>query len=245
MPTRRFILALVLAFIAFAAPAGAARPIVDLHSLDAYFALFASDSNVPWKPTTVRLDTYSGAPVAFAVYQVDPADVITAGSNERNRAIDTRGRRPIAAFTYTPPGAYQFESNEVTLPLGSREGFFVVEARRGNVGEQVWINRTRVGLVTKETPGELALFGVDLGTGRSAAKAPAPSSVTCCCARRVAPKRMVTVTEPPEGLRSAPTRVRAKPTMRTVSPACTTADSARTPTIVCGNGACGSSEVKA
>jgi hypothetical protein len=148
-------------------PAEAARPIVDLHRLDAYFALFASDSNVPWKTTKVRLDTYSSAPVNFAVYQVDPIDVITAGSNARARAIDTRGRRPVASFTYTPPGGYQFQSNQIDVPLGSREGFFVVEARRGAVGEQVWINRTRVGLVTKETPGEALIYGADLGSGKA------------------------------------------------------------------------------
>ena len=152
-----------------AAPASAARPIVDLHKLDAYFALFASDSNVPWKNTAVRLDTYSGAPVQLAVYQVDPGDVLTAGSNARPRAIDTRGRRPIASFRFTPPGGYQFQSNVVNVPLANREGFFVVEARRGNVGEQVWINRTRVGLITKETPGELTVYGADLGSGRALA----------------------------------------------------------------------------
>ena len=153
--------------IVAAAPALAARPIVDLHKLDAYFALFASDSNVPWQKTTVRLDTYSSAPVDFSVYQVDPADVLTAGSNARPRAIDTRRRKPVARFTYTPPGGYQFQSNRVEIPLGSREGFFVVEARRGNVGEQVWINRTRVGLVAKQSPGELVLYAADLGTGRA------------------------------------------------------------------------------
>ena len=152
------------------APVLAARPIVDLHKLDAYFALFASDSNVPWQPTSVRLDTYSSAPVQFAVYQVDPADVVTAGSNARPRAIDTRGRKPISAFSFTPPGGYQFQSSEVDVQLGSREGFFVVEARRGDVGEQVWINRTRVGLLTKETPGELLLYATDLGTGRALAR---------------------------------------------------------------------------
>jgi hypothetical protein len=161
-------LTLILAFAGL--PALAERPIVDLHRLDAYFALFASDSNVPWKSTTVRLDTYSSAPVQFAVFQVDPADVITAGSNERPRAIDTRGRRAAATFSFTPPGGYQFQSNEVDVQLGSREGFFVVEARRGDVGEQVWINRTRVGLVSKETPSELMLYGTDLGTGKALAK---------------------------------------------------------------------------
>ena len=140
---------------------------MDLHRLDAYFALFAGDSNVPWKATTVRLDTYSSAPVDFAVYQVDPADVLTAGSNARPRAISTRGRRPVATFSFTPPGGYQFQSNEVDVQLGTREGFYVVEARRGDVGEQVWINRSRVGLVTKETPSELVVYGADLGTGRA------------------------------------------------------------------------------
>lgn len=156
---------LLLAFTAI--PANAARPIVDLHSLDAYFSLFARDSNVPWKPTAVRLDTYSGTPVDFSIYQVNPGDVLTAGSNARPRAIVTRGRRPIATFRYAPPGGYQFESNEVTLPLGSRAGFFVVEARRGSVGEQVWVNRTGVALLTKETPRELMLYGTDLRSGRA------------------------------------------------------------------------------
>lgn len=157
----------MIASSAVSGSAMAARPIVDLHRLDAYFALFASDSNVPWKPTKVRLDTYSSAPVQFAVYQVDPTDVITAGSNARPRAIDTRGRHPVASFSYTPPGGYQFQSNQIDVPLGQREGFFVVEARRGAVGEQVWINRTRVGLVTKESPGEALIYGADLGSGRA------------------------------------------------------------------------------
>ena len=169
-------LTLLLAFAGI--PALAERPIVDLHRLDAYFALFASDSNVPWKNTTVRLDTYSSAPVRFTVYQVDPADVITAGSNERPRAIDTRGRRATSSFSFTPPGGYQFQSNEVDVQLGSREGFFVVEARRGDVGEQVWINRTRVGLVSKETPNELVLYGTDLGSGRGSRRCACSCSST-------------------------------------------------------------------
>src|SRR6185312_319727 len=163
----RFLLSVLVVFALSIAPVRAERPIVDLHRLDAYFALFAGDSNVPWKPTTVRLDTYSSAPVNFAVYQVDPADVLTAGSNARPRAISTRGRRRVASFSFTPPGGYQFQSNEVDVQLGSREGFFIVEARRGDVGEQVWINRTRVGLVSKETPSELILYGSDLGSGRA------------------------------------------------------------------------------
>jgi hypothetical protein len=166
----RVSLVVLLALALLAAPASAARPIVDLHKLDAYFALFASDSNVPWQATTVRLDTYSSAPVQFAVYQVDPADVLSAGSNAQARAIDTRGRRPVSTFSFTPPGGYQFQSSGVDVQLGSREGFFVVEARRGDVGEQVWINRTRVGLLTKETPGELLLYATDLGTGHALAQ---------------------------------------------------------------------------
>lgn len=165
----RVVIAALVALALSVAPASAARQIVDLKKLDAYFALFASDSNVPWKPSTVRLDTYSGSPVDFAVYQVDPGDVITAGSNARPRAIDTRHRSPIVRFHYSPPGGYHFQSNQVRVPLGNREGFFVVEARRGDVGEQVWINRTRIGLVTKETPGELVTYGADLGSGRALA----------------------------------------------------------------------------
>ena len=59
----------VIALLVFAVsvlPVRAERPIVDLHRLDAYFALFAGDSNVPWKAATVRLDTYSSAPVQFS-----------------------------------------------------------------------------------------------------------------------------------------------------------------------------------
>lgn len=166
----RSIVALLLAVTLAGGVAAAERPIVDLHRLDAYFALFAADSNVPWKTTTVRLDTYSSAPVHFSVYQVDPADVLTAGSNARPRAVSTRNRTPVASFDFTPPGGYQFQSNGVDVRLGSREGFFVVEARRGNVGEQVWINRSRVGLVSKETSGGLTLYGADLGTGRALAR---------------------------------------------------------------------------
>ncbi|MEO6834287.1 MAG: hypothetical protein ABI231_00030 [Candidatus Tumulicola sp.] len=162
-----FLLVLTLSVV----PVRAERPIVDQHRLDAYFALFAADSNAPWKPTTVRLDTYSSAPVHFSVYPADPADVLTAGSNARPRAISTRGRRAVASFDFTPPGGYQFQSNEVDVQLGAREGFFVVEARRGDVGEQVWINRSRIGLVSKETPGELVVYAADLGTGRALERA--------------------------------------------------------------------------
>jgi hypothetical protein len=160
----------LLAVAVIGAPVRAERPIVDLHRLDANFQLFAADSSVPWKPTAVRLDTYSSAPVAFSVYQLDPADVLTAGSNFNPRAIVTSNRRAMLSFTFTPPGGYQFQSSAVDVPLGTREGFFVVEARRGNVGEQVWINRSRIGLVSKETPDGLLLYGADLGTGMPLAR---------------------------------------------------------------------------
>jgi hypothetical protein len=144
----------------------AARPIADAHSLDAYFALFAPDSNVPWKPATVRLETYTSAPVDLTVYAVDPSDVLTAGSNARPRAVNTARLHPLAHWQFTPPGGFQFQSSEIAVPLGTKEGFFVVEARRGTVAEQVWINRTRVGLIAKQSPGGVLLYGADLGTGR-------------------------------------------------------------------------------
>lgn len=161
----RLFAAAVAALVVTGSPVGAERPIVDLHRLDAYFELFAGDSSVPWKATTVRLDTYSSAAVAFSVYQVDPAEVLSAGSNSRSRPIVTSGRRALLSFNFSPPDGYQFQSNEVTVPIGSREGFFVVEARRGNVGEQVWINRSRIGVVAKETPSGILVYGADLGTG--------------------------------------------------------------------------------
>ena len=133
--------------------------------MDAYFALFAPDSNVPWKPATVRLETYTSAPVDLTVYAADPSDVLTAGSNARPRAVNTARLHPLAHWQFTPPGGFQFQSNDVAVPLGTSEGFFVVEARRGNVAEQVWINRTRVGLIAKQSPGGVLLYGADLGTG--------------------------------------------------------------------------------
>ncbi len=170
MHRSRFLAAVLCAVVVGIAPARAERPIVDLHRLDAYFQLFAGDSSAPWKPTAVRLDTYSSAPVAFSVYRVDPADVLLTGSSWRSRAIVTAGRRPVLSFAFTPPGGYQFQSNEVSVPLGSREGFFVVEARRGDVGEQVWINRSRIGVISKETQSGLFVYGADLGTGMSLAR---------------------------------------------------------------------------
>ena len=168
---RRLFIAGLAASLAFSqAPAYAARPLLDYHRLDASFALYARDSSVPWKPATVRLDTYTSAPVQFTVYRADIADVISAGANTRPRAIDTRRRKPAAQWTYTPPGGYRFQSNDVTVPLGNSEGFFVVEARRGNVGEQVWIDRTRIGLISKESPSGILVYGADLGTGRPLAR---------------------------------------------------------------------------
>jgi hypothetical protein len=124
---------------------------------------------VPWKPSTVRLDTYSGAPVDFAAYNVDPAEVIVAGQNRTPRAIDTAHRKPVVRWRFSPPPGYRFTSNDVTVPLGSQEGFYVVEARRGDAVQQVWLNRTHVGLVTKESPDGLVVWGVDLRSGRAIA----------------------------------------------------------------------------
>ena len=155
--------------IALAAPASAARPLLDKHQWDAYFALFARDVYVPWKTPTVRLDTYSGAPVDFAAYNVDPAEVIVAGQNRSARALDTSRLRPLLRWRFFPPQGYRFESNDVVVPLGSQEGFYVIEARRGDAVQQVWINRTHVGLLTKESPDGLVLWGVDLRSGHALA----------------------------------------------------------------------------
>jgi hypothetical protein len=164
----RATLAVLLALLAggLGSPAYGARPLLDKHQWDAYFALFARDVYVPWKTASVRLDTYSGAPVDFAAYNVDPADVIVAGGNRAMRPLDTSHRKPLLHWRYTPPPGYRFESNDVTVPLGNQEGFYVVEARRGDAVQQVWLNRTHVGLVTKDGPDGLAVWGVDLGSGR-------------------------------------------------------------------------------
>ncbi len=146
-------------------PAFAARPLLDHGQWDAYFALFARDVYVPWKPSTIRLDTYSGAPVEFAAYNVDPAEVIVAGQNRTPRAIDTAHRKPVVRWRFSPPPGYRFVSSDVELPLGSQEGFYVVEARRGDAVQQVWVNRTHVGLVTKESPDGLVVWGVNLRSG--------------------------------------------------------------------------------
>ena len=127
---------------------------------------------MPWKPTTVRLDTYSGAPVDFSAFEVDPADVIVAGRQRQPRAIDTRRRRAVVRWRFSPPPGYRFESNDVGVPLGSREGFFVIEARRGAAVQQVWLNRTHIGLVTQESPGGLVLWTADLRGGRALSNVP-------------------------------------------------------------------------
>src|SRR5450631_2922708 len=98
-------------------PVRAARPLLDSGKWDAYFALFARDSQVPWKRVSVRLDTYSGAPVDFAAYEVDPADVLVAGANARPRAIDTGHRTAVARWRFSPPAGLKFESNDVEVPL--------------------------------------------------------------------------------------------------------------------------------
>jgi len=164
--TGRAIGAALLAIALAALPAEAARPLLDKGQWDAYFALFARDVSVPWKPATLRLDTYSGAPVDFAAYNVDPADVIIAGQNRQPRPLDTSHRNPIARWKFSPPPGFRFESSDVTVPIGSQEGFYVIEARRGEAVQQVWINRTHIGLLTKESPEGLLLWGVDLRSGR-------------------------------------------------------------------------------
>ena len=148
-------------------PARAARPLLDSGKWDNYFALFARNAAVPWKRITLRLDTYSGAPVDFAAYDVDPADVLVAGANARPRAIETSHRDSVARWRFTPPPGLTFASNDVDVPLLNREGFFVIEARRGTAVLQVWINLSRVGLITKESPAGSIVYGADLGTGRA------------------------------------------------------------------------------
>jgi uncharacterized protein YfaS (alpha-2-macroglobulin family) len=157
----------VALILASAAPSRAARPLLDSGKWNAYFALFARDTQVPWKRIGVRLDTYSGAAVDFAAYAVDPADVLVAGANARPRAIDTSHRTPVARWRFTPPAGLKFESNDVEVPLRNREGFFVIEARRGSASQQVWVNLSRIGILTKESPRGIVLYAADLGSGRA------------------------------------------------------------------------------
>jgi hypothetical protein len=151
-----------------AAPASAARPLPDSGKWDRTFALYVRDVAVPWKRIAVRLDTYSGAPVDFAAYEVDLADVLVAGTS-RERAIDTSRRTAVAKWRFTPPAGLRYTPNDVEVPLANREGFFVVEARRGDAVQQAWLDLTRVGLLTKESPGGIVLYGADLGTGKALA----------------------------------------------------------------------------
>jgi hypothetical protein len=156
----------VLAILAGSLPARAARPLPDSGKWDRTFALYARDVAVPWKRISVRLDTYSGAPVDFAAYYVDPADVLVAGSS-RSRPIDTSRRTAVARWRFTPPTGLRYTPNDVEVPLQNREGFFVIEARRGDAVQQAWLNLTRVGVLTKESPGGIVLYAADLGTGRA------------------------------------------------------------------------------
>ena len=154
--------------IAGSTPARAARPLPDSGKWDRTFALYARDVAVPWKRIAVRLDTYSGAPVDFAAFEVDPAEVLVAGTS-RARPIDTSRRNPVARWRFTPPVGLRYTPNDVDVPLQNREGFFVIEARRGDAVQQAWLDLTRVGLLTKESPGGIVLYGVDLGNGRALA----------------------------------------------------------------------------
>jgi hypothetical protein len=156
-----------LIFVLAALPAQAARPLLDSGKWDNYFALFARNVTVPWKHITLRLDTYSGAPVDLAAYDVDPADVLVAGANARPRAIDTSRRAPVARWRFTPPPGLRFASNDVDVPLQNREGFFVIEARRGDAVQQVWLNLSKIGLLTKESAGGSFVYAADLGSGRA------------------------------------------------------------------------------
>jgi hypothetical protein len=149
-------------------PAFAARPLPDSGKWDRTFALYARDVAVPWKRIAVRLDTYSGAPVDFAAYEVDPADVLVAGT-ARARAVDTSHRTPVARWRFTPPLGQRYTPNDVEVPLQNREGFFVIEARRGDAVQQAWLDLTRVGLLTKESAGGVVLYGADLGSGKALA----------------------------------------------------------------------------
>jgi uncharacterized protein YfaS (alpha-2-macroglobulin family) len=165
----RVVLAAALALLVAAlpvAPVGAARPLPDSGQWDRTFALYARDVSVPWKRISVRLDTYSGAPVDFAAYDVDPAEVLIAGASH-SRPLDSTHRTPVARWRFTPPPGLRYTPNDVEVPLQNREGFYVIEARRGDAVQQTWIDLTRAGLLTKESAGGIVLYGCDLGTGRA------------------------------------------------------------------------------
>ena len=162
------LLALLVVVCTFFAPAGAyaARPLLDQHQWDASFALYARDTGVPWKPATIRLDTYSSAPVDFAAYQVDPAEVVVAGVGHAARLLDTSRLKPVVTWRFNPPSGYRFVSSDVTVPLGQRVGFFVIEARRGSIARQIWLDRTRIGIDARVSSRGTLLWAVDLGTGK-------------------------------------------------------------------------------
>ena len=92
--------------------------------------------------------------------------MLVAGTS-RARAIDTSRRNAVAKWRFTPPAGLRYTPNDVEVPLQNREGFFVIEARRGDATQQAWLDLTRVGLITKESPGGIVLYGADLGTGKA------------------------------------------------------------------------------
>lgn len=140
---------------------------LDSGKWDRYFALFARDASVPWKRITVRLNTYSSAPVDFAAYSVDPADVLVAGTNARPRALDTSHLTAVARWKFTPPRGFTSTANDVDVPLQNHEGFYVIEARRGDAAQQVWLNISRIGFISKESAQGALVYGADLQTGRA------------------------------------------------------------------------------
>jgi len=93
--------------------------------------------------------------------------VIVAGQSRYPRPLDTARRKPVVRWRFSPPPGYRFQSSDVPVPLGQREGFYVVEARRRDAVQQVWLNRTHVGLLTFESPEGLLVWGVDLRSGRA------------------------------------------------------------------------------
>jgi len=167
MRSRLLAVFVVLAFVLSTVPVRAARPLLDQHQWDRYFALFARDEYQPWQPVQVRLDTYSGAPVDLALYAIDPADVLIAnGATVKERPIDLTHKQPIARWRFMPPEGYRYTSNQVTVPVNGREGFYVLEARRGDAAQQVWLNVSSAGLIAKSGPDGLFFYAADLRSGR-------------------------------------------------------------------------------
>ncbi|TAM77522.1 hypothetical protein EPN44_03030 [bacterium] len=167
MKSRLFAALVAILLLLSVAPVQAARPLLDQHQWDRYFALFARDDYQPWQPVQVRLDTYSGAPVDLALYAVDPADALIAnGATVKERAVDLSRAQAIARWRFTPPEGYRYTSNQVSVPANGREGFFVLEARRGDAAQQVWLNVSSAGLVAKSGPGGLFVYAADLRSGQ-------------------------------------------------------------------------------